>query len=125
MPDNDRLELQRDIGKLWRATSDLRTTLIGIDGTNGIRSRVVALETFKDETEENLAQLSSSIQHFLDTRKDTCLGLKELARRGEQVGEEVPVTVAKIKATAETKMQWIILIGVALSNLTTLLALIL
>ena len=97
MPTNEDLEQQRDIGKAFREISDLRgdvkelrTTIVGIDGRNGLRGE---LRTFIEESREHMAKLDEMmkgayewqagteqrIRHYIDVeRKETCYGAELL-----------------------------------------------
>lgn len=106
MEDDTALGFQREFGKVWGALRDLRTTLIGIDGTNGVRSRVIALEAYRSEHEEEYVQLREELRHYRDVeREETCWAKGEFARRdtlaAEEREEEVNLQVAKIQAKVQ------------------------
>lgn len=84
-------ELQpKDIGKLWGAIKEIRTALIGLDGTNGLRGEfrefAERMEKKQEELEAQMQarevwerELEEQLQLYLNkTRKDTCEGIKAL-----------------------------------------------
>ena len=97
MPTSEDLSQQRDIGKAFREISDLRgdvkelrTTIVGIDGRNGLRGE---LRTFMEESRQHMAKLDEMmkgayewqagteqrIRHYIDVeRKETCYGAELL-----------------------------------------------
>ena len=92
MPTNEDLSQQRDIGKAFREISDLRgdvkelrTTIVGIDGRNGLRGELWA---FMEESRQHMAKLAESEQrfrHYLDVeRKETCHGAELLQEYKEE-----------------------------------------
>lgn len=73
---------------------------------NGLRARTIALEAYKTRAEEADDELREQIRHYLDAeRRETCIGLAELARReaekDQEEGEVTEVTVATIRAQVE------------------------
>lgn len=98
---NGESELQpKDIGKLWGAIKEIRTALIGLDGTNGLRGEfrefAERMEARQDEHEIQLKErvewerdLEARLQLYLTkTRKDTCEGLHALDAYKEQLEKE-------------------------------------
>ena len=75
---------------MWSAIKEIRTALIGIDGTNGLRGE---LREFAERMEKKQAELEAQMQarevwereleeqlqlYLNKTRKDTCEGIKAL-----------------------------------------------
>jgi len=103
MPTNEDLEQQRDIGKAFREISELRgdvkelrTTIVGIDGRNGLRGELWA---FMEESRQHMAKLDEMMKgayewqaeseqrfrHYLDVeRKETCHGAELLQEYKEE-----------------------------------------
>ena len=129
MSEERAIELQRDIGKLWGVVRDLRTTLIGIDGTNGLRSKVVALEGRIGECDELIDMLREKLRHYLDAeRRETCYGLAELkvrdAAEEADIEEEADVQVARIQAGSGAAIGKWQVAGLILSAIINLVGLI-
>lgn len=88
--DNDDVQ-HKDIGKLWGAIIELKTAMIGIDGTNGIRGEMRAfiqtadarLTDMVSENKRQDAAIDELRQEFHEyttvTHPATCLGKQALA----------------------------------------------
>ena len=82
MNDTD-LKQQNDISKLWSAVVEIRTALVGIDGSNGLRGE---LRDFISETRNRDLEISKWQEkveeqwtHYLtNDRAATCIGAKRL-----------------------------------------------
>ena len=100
--------LERDNLKIRGLAGELAGVVWGdmVKRDNGLRARVIALEAYKERADEADDDLRERLRHYLDAeRRETCIGLAELARREpakDQEEEEVTeVTVATIQAQAE------------------------
>ena len=126
MPD-DILGLQRDIGKIWGAVQkldgdhrELKTTVIGQDGTNGLRSRVAALEDRTQAIEDEEVEMEARLQHYYDIeRQETCHGLRalekhEMQREGQRK-KEVELEIAEMGNRAKVQAQIWMVLGVVLA----------
>ena len=93
-------QAREDIGKLYFRFGELATDYWGPTKTNGKRSEIVGVVG-------ELAELKIRLNHYIDAeREETCIGLKEFAKRDAfkaEIQEEVTeVKVAEINATAQT-----------------------
>jgi hypothetical protein len=69
----------RDVGKLWTEHRVLSSVVQGPDGANGLKSRVVTLEEWKEKHMEASVELRGELAHFFDVKREiTCHGLKAL-----------------------------------------------
>lgn len=96
--------LERDNLKIRGLVGEVAGVVWGdmVKRDNGLRSKVAKLET----KFEAIDDIEDRIRHYLDAeRRETCIGLAELARRDEaedqEEGEETEVTVATIRAQVE------------------------
>jgi len=92
-------QAREDIGKLYFRFGELATDYWGPTKTNGKRSEIVAVVG-------ELAELKIRLNHYIDAeREETCIGLKEFAKRDSfkaEIDTEVTeVEVAKINANAQ------------------------
>lgn len=112
--DDGRVELQRDIGKIWGALErqngdvrELKTALIGLDGSNGLRGefrefaedmehRMTKQDEVLERQDESLAELKAWRQettkalsdYLANGRKQTCHGIEALELYREEVEAE-------------------------------------
>lgn len=96
--------LERDNLKIRGLVGEVAGVVWGdmVKRDNGLRARVTKLEA-KCET---IDAIEDRIRHYLDAeRRETCIGLAELARReaaqGQEEEEVTEVTVATIRAQVE------------------------
>lgn len=126
---------RKEIGKIYglirEGLSELKTTLIGIDGTNGVRGDLRKLEARVDMQEEDSQALRQDLRHYLDIeRENTCLGVRAVAEHIEeskkmaeedaklkvaQVGASATVEVARITSKGAVAREWLTLLGVLAS----------
>ena len=102
-------ENETQIAKVWTFIRELATAFWGDNVTrdNGLRSDVRKLQQVTAEIEEDQNELRREIQHYMDVkRKETCEGLKELARmeanKATEAEGEVEVKVAQINSKPQT-----------------------
>lgn len=102
-------ENETQIAKVWTFIRELATAFWGDNVTrdNGLRSDVRKLQQVTAEIEEGQDELRREIQHYMDVkRKETCEGLKELARmeanKATEAEGEVEVKVAQINSKPQT-----------------------
>lgn len=100
---------REQIGKIWAEIREnvakIMSTLIGVDGNNGLRSDIRKLTERLEQVEEDEDNHRKEIQHYIDVqRKIDCFGLAEFKRRDELAREETKegneVKVAVIGAEA-------------------------
>ena len=84
------LEQEKSIGKLFSEINSLRTSVIGIDGQNGLRGELrgftIKMEQRMDKQDKALNELndwrnetSYALTEFITySRRDTCYGIKAL-----------------------------------------------
>lgn len=84
------LEQEKSIGKLFSEINSLRTSVIGIDGQNGLRGELrgftVKMEQRMDKQDKALNELNDwrnetahALTEFITySRRDTCYGIKAL-----------------------------------------------
>lgn len=84
------LEQEKSIGKLFSEINSLRTSVIGIDGQNGLRGELrgftIKMEQRMDKQDKALNELNdwrNETSHVLTefitySRRDTCYGIKAL-----------------------------------------------
>lgn len=84
------LEQEKSIGKLFSEINSLRTSVIGIDGQNGLRGELrgftIKMEQRMDKQDKALNELndwrnetSHALTEFITySRRDTCYGIKAL-----------------------------------------------
>lgn len=84
------LEQEKSIGKLFSEINSLRTSVIGIDGQNGLRGELrgftIKIEQRMDKQDKALNELndwrnetSHALTEFITySRRDTCYGIKAL-----------------------------------------------
>jgi len=98
-------QAREDVGKIWYRIGLIETVLWGVNKDNGLKSEVV-------KNTQQITDLLQTLRHYIDAeREETCIGLKELARRDAfkaEIEEEVTeVQVAKINAGAQqTQGKW-------------------
>jgi len=69
----------RDVGKLWTEHRVLSSVVQGPDGANGLKSRVVTLEEWKEKHMEASGELRKELAHYFDVKREsTCHGIKAL-----------------------------------------------
>jgi len=86
-------QAREDVGKLYFRFGELATDYWGPTKTNGKRSEIVAVVG-------ELAELKIKLNHYIDAeREETCIGLKEFAKR-DAFKAEIDTEVAEVK-TAE------------------------
>lgn len=124
--------LERDNLKIRGLAGEIAGVVWGdmVKRDNGLRARTGSLELRCRQAEEELDDLRERLRHYLDAeRRETCIGLAELARREsakDQEEEEVTeVTVATIRAQVEaaaSRRQTIGIIITATLNVAGLIA---
>ena len=84
------LEQEKSIGKLFSEINSLRTSVIGIDGQNGLRGELrgftIKMEQRMDKQDKALNELNDwrnetahALTEFITySRRDTCYGIKAL-----------------------------------------------
>ena len=94
------LEQEKSIGKLFSEINSLRTSVIGIDGQNGLRGELrgftIKMEQRMDKQDKTLNELnewrnetSHAITEFITySRRDTCYGIKALNEYKKEREEE-------------------------------------
>ena len=104
MNEDSAITLQRDIGKLWGSVKESRAVIAGHS------EKISSLEDFKEQHEKQHDDLMDRLRRYeYSERRDTCFGLKELARREEfaevesekEAEEEAEVTAASIQAEVQ------------------------
>lgn len=124
------MDTEREILKIRGLLAEVAGVVWGdmVKRDNGLRGRVLALEAYRKEAEDEVNALGDRLRHYLDAeRRETCLGLAELARReaaGDEEEEETEVEVAKIQAGAgasATRLQVVAMIVGAALNLIGLI----
>jgi len=111
-------ELELKLGKFWTFIRELATAFWGDDTTrdNGVRSDVRKLQQVTAELEASILEDRKERQHYTDvTRRETCEGLKELARRdagqAESAEGDVNVKVARIQSGPQTLAALVSMLG--------------
>lgn len=94
------LEQEKSIGKLFSEINSLRTSVIGIDGQNGLRGELrgftIKMEQRMDKQDKALKELnewrnetSHALTEFITySRRDTCYGIKALNEYKKEREEE-------------------------------------
>lgn len=94
------LEQEKSIGKLFSEINALRTSVIGIDGKNGLRGELrgftIKMEQRMDKQDKALNELndwrnetSHALTEFITySRRDTCYGIKALNEYKEEREKE-------------------------------------
>lgn len=102
-------ENEVQIGKVWTFIREVATAFWGDNTTrdNGVRSDVRKLQQVTAELEEDQNEMRRELQHYMDVkRRETCEGLKELARmesaKAETAEGETDVKVAQINSRPQT-----------------------
>lgn len=116
------IAVEQQIIKIRELLGELASVVWGdnVRRDNGLRSRVIVLESFRSEAEDESAKLSEKLRHYIDAeRRETCFGLAELERRdsaeeNEEV-EETDVKVATIQAQGSVAGQRWAIIGMIVS----------
>lgn len=97
------------VGKLWTFVREVATAFWGDNTTrdNGVRSDVRKLQQVTAEIEADQQEMRRELQHYMDVkRRETCEGLKELARmeseKAESAEGETDVKVAQINSRPQT-----------------------
>ena len=97
--------LEKDHQKVRGLLGEVAAVLWGdmVTRNNGIRSRVIALESRC----KSIDDIEDRLQHYIDTeRRETCYGLAGLARfestREEDREEDADMTIATMKAQVES-----------------------
>lgn len=124
-------ELERDHRKVRGLVGELAAVLWGdmVKRDNGIRSRVVRLESRMDDAESHDDELDSRLQHYFDTeRESTCFGLAGLAKweasRDADEEEEADVTIATMQAEVQKEVVRAQNRGIVINAIISALALI-
>jgi hypothetical protein len=98
------LEQEKSIGKLFSEINSLRTSVIGIDGQNGLRGELrgftIKMEQRMDKQDKALKELndwrnetSHALTEFITySRRDTCYGIKALNEYKEEREKEFQAT---------------------------------
>jgi hypothetical protein len=69
----------RDVGKLWTEHRVLSSVVQGPDGANGLKSRVITLEEWKEKHMEASGELRKELAHYFDVKREsTYHGIKAL-----------------------------------------------
>ena len=92
----------RDVGKLWTEHRVLSAVVQGPDGANGLKSRVVTLEEWKEKHMEASGELRKELAHYFDVeRVETCHGIRAL---DEHIAQHIKLTEAAA-TSKESKMK--------------------
>lgn len=98
------LEQEKSIGKLFSEINSLRTSVIGIDGQNGLRGELrgftIKMEQRMDKQDKALNELndwrnetSHALTEFITySRRDTCYGIKALNEYKKEKDKECQET---------------------------------
>lgn len=117
------LEQEKSIGKLFSEINSLRTSVIGIDGQNGLRGELrgftIKMEQRMDKQDKALNELndwrnetSHALTEFITySRRDTCYGIKalnEYKKEREKECQEVKEHQTELKKARLTTMSAVI-----------------
>ena len=120
------LEQEKSIGKLFSEINSLRTSVIGIDGQNGLRGELrgftIKMEQRMDKQDKALNELNDwrnetahALTEFITySRRDTCYGIKalnEYKKEREKECQEIKEHQTELKKARLTVLS---AIGVAL-----------
>lgn len=117
------LEQEKSIGKLFSEINSLRTSVIGIDGQNGLRGELrgftIKMEQRMDKQDKALNELndwrnetSHALTEFITySRRDTCYGIKalnEYKKEREKEFQEMKEHQTELKKARLTTMSAVI-----------------
>lgn len=117
------LEQEKSIGKLFSEINSLRTSVIGIDGQNGLRGELrgftIKMEQRMDKQDKALNELNdwrNETSHVLTefitySRRDTCYGIKalnEYKKEREKECQEMKEHQTELKKARLTTMSAVI-----------------
>ena len=117
------LEQEKSIGKLFSEINSLRTSVIGIDGQNGLRGELrgftIKMEQRMDKQDKALNELndwrnetSHALTEFITySRRDTCYGIKalnEYKKEKEKECQEIKEHQTELKKARLTTMSAVI-----------------
>ena len=117
------LEQEKSIGKLFSEINSLRTSVIGIDGQNGLRGELrgftIKMEQRMDKQDKALKELndwrnetSHALTEFITySRRDTCYGIKalnEYKKEKDKECQEIKEHQTELKKARLTTMSAVI-----------------
>jgi hypothetical protein len=117
------LEQEKSIGKLFSEINSLRTSVIGIDGQNGLRGELrgftIKMEQRMDKQDKALNELndwrnetSHALTEFITySRRDTCYGIKalnEYKKEKDKECQEIKEHQTELKKARLTTMSAVI-----------------
>lgn len=117
------LEQEKSIGKLFSEINSLRTSVIGIDGQNGLRGELrgftIKMEQRMDKQDKALNELndwrnetSHALTEFITySRRDTCYGIKalnEYKKEREKESQAIKEHQTELKKARLTTMSAVI-----------------
>lgn len=117
------LEQEKSIGKLFSEINSLRTSVIGIDGQNGLRGELrgftIKMEQRMDKQDKALNELndwrnetSHALTEFITySRRDTCYGIKalnEYKKEKDKKCQEIKEHQTELKKARLTTMSAVI-----------------
>ena len=123
--------LERDNVKIRGLLGEVSGVVWGdmVTRSNGLRSRVVALEKESESFAEAIESLESRVKHFAEVdRRETCYGLAGLAKFEAQCSEsereETDVTVATMQAEVQKSIARNQTIGIIVNAIVSACALV-
>ena len=120
------LEQEKSIGKLFSEINSLRTSVIGIDGQNGLRGELrgftIKMEQRMDKQDKALNELndwrnetSHALTEFITySRRDTCYGIKALNEYKKEKEKESQAIKEHQTELKKARLTVLSAIGVAL-----------
>jgi len=120
------LEQEKSIGKLFSEINSLRTSVIGIDGQNGLRGELrgftIKMEQRMDKQDKALNELndwrnetSYALTEFITySRRDTCYGIKALNEYKKEKEKETQAMKEHQTELKKARLTVLSAIGVAL-----------
>ena len=120
------LKQEKSIGKLFSEINSLRTSVIGIDGQNGLRGELrgftIKMEQRMDKQDKALNELndwrnetSYALTEFITySRRDTCYGIKALNEYKKEKDKETQAMKEHQTELKKARLTVLSAIGVAL-----------
>ena len=96
MSEDRQHDMEVDIKEMLQELAQLRTALIGIDGTNGLRSKV---EKLKKEVDDIVVSMRN---YGFKEREETCIGAKLVAELRQELKDKESEEKADMKLDKET-----------------------
>ena len=120
------LKQEKSIGKLFSEINSLRTSVIGIDGQNGLRGELrgftIKMEQRMDKQDKALNELNDwrnetahALTEFITySRRDTCYGIKALNEYKKEKDKETQAMKEHQTELKKARLTVLSAIGVAL-----------